>query len=296
MALALRWLLVCFGVLIGGEAAADGLERFQREVLPRLTPGTLSFGKATAHGPSGVVLEDVSFNPSARDGSREVYRVARVTIEEIDLDGVAASGIARFGKLQMTGVRLPENASYVGFLRSNGVLPTASDIRLEFRYEGHTLTVTRLEIVAAGLARLSGDVVLEGVRAPISDVSKLYNEASIRSAHLTYEDRSALGRAIGAGATRSGKPQETVQREWQAGIGNLARHKGPQTAAALDAVASLVEDHRRPKGPLRLTIAPSKPMPLRMVALLMLGSDVAKSVGLTVAYAGARSRAAAATP
>ena len=45
---------------------------------------------------------------------------------------------------------------------------------------------------------------------------------------------------------------------------------------------------------MRITIAPAKPMSLRMIALLALGSDFARSVGLTVAYAGTRANAASA--
>jgi hypothetical protein len=290
--------LICAGLLVGTAASADGLDRFQREVLPRLAPGTLSFGKATASGPLGVVLENVVFNSNGRDGARpgETYRIARVSIEAFDFEGITAGGAARFATLQLSGVQIPESASFAGFLRKFGVLPPAADISLDYRYDPATqvLSVTRLDITAPGLARLSGDVIFEGIKPPFLEGNRLFNEASVRSARLTYEDQSALGRAIAASASRQGKSHETVEREWRGNLGNWSRNKGEQTTAALDAVVSVVEDHRRPKGPVRITLAPARPMPLRQVALQALGSDFARSVGLSVAYTGTRSNAASA--
>lgn len=295
---ALRLALVGFGLLLGGgPALADGLERFEREVVPRLAKGVLTYEKAVAQGPSGFVLENVAVNSMGYGGAKAggVYRIARVTVEELDFDRIGAGEPAHFAKLQLSGVRIPDNADYAGLLKRAGVLPSSADVRLEYRFDPRTQTllINRLDLVAPGLARIAAELVLEGVRPPLIEFGRVFKEAMIRSARLTYDDQSALDRAVRAAASRSGKSQEEVRREWTMRLGSIARGKGAQTTAALDAIASLIEDHGRPKGPLRLTMTPPQPMPVGVIAAMMFATDFAKTVGLAAAYPGTRVNAAA---
>jgi hypothetical protein len=281
----------------GGQALADGLERFQRDVLPRVMRGALSYSNAVPHGASGFTLENAVINPMGQDGSKAggVYRIARLTVEEMDFDHVAAGEAAHFAKVQMTGVRIPETADYAVFLKRYGIFPATADVRLEYRFEprSHTLSVTRLDISAPGLARVSGEFVVEGVRPPILDRGRIVGDGAIRSARITYDDQSALGRAMRAAAAQSGKSQDSVQHEWLTSLAVIGKGKGPQTSAALDGLASFVQDHRKPKGPLRLTLQPPKPMPIPLIAAMLFVTDFAKTVGLAVSYPGTRANAAA---
>lgn len=282
-------------VVSAGTTMADGLQRFQAEILPRIPKGDLSYESASALGPSGFVLEQVVIRDRGwKDRPAGEIRMRRLAVEEIDFGRVWSNEPPHFARVRMEGVVAPRHTD---FLRKQGIPDRPSDLRLDYRYDPRTrvLTVNRFESVSPGLAHLSLEAVLENVRSlAIADTRQLLDSAMVRSLKLSYDDHSALRHAVRKNADQANKPEAALIRDWQAAIALMSAGRGARTAAAADALVSFLQDYRKPNGRLRFSMAPPKPLGLALLMGSVLSADPGQILGLDISYPGTRAGAAAA--
>lgn len=154
-------------VLCWVPANADGLARFQQEILPKLKKNEFAYERASALGANGFVLEKVVVTSPAEAGklARPELRVARLEVEELDFDGFAA-GQARFAKVAAKGMVVPENGAFAADARRFGAAMSPADGRLDYRWDPATqvLTVNRFELVS-GRDHITLEAVLDKVQA-----------------------------------------------------------------------------------------------------------------------------------
>ena len=280
--------------LCTGPASADGLARFQQEILPKLRKSEFAFEKASPLGANGFVLEKVVVSSSAEAGrpGRPELRIARLEVEELDFDGFAGNE-ARFAKVAAKGMTVPENGAYAADVRRFGAAMSPADGRLDYRWDppSQVLSVNRFELVS-GRDRLSLEMVLDKVQA-LRGPKAWDAGVSIRSAKLVYDNHQSLARALRLFAAQSNKTEEVLHREWLGRIALTANGKGQRTTQAADAVASFLQDYRQPKWPLTLIVRPSQPVPYAMLLAALFLPDPAQVIGLTATYPGTRAGAAA---
>lgn len=292
--------LIAMGVLFAGlasslAASANGLERFQRQVLPRLKPDSLRYEKATAVGANGFQLEKVVAAVPESNGrpSGSKVRIGRMVVDDLDYDGFAASE-ARFAAVRLERVEMADIPDLRDILRRYGIGATAADVRVDYRLDtaAQVLTVNRLEIAPSGFGRMVLEAVFERVRS-LADLNQLPSSAPLRSAKLTYDDKSGVRQLIRGIGGQSGRTDEAVVRDWLTALAVAAAGKGQQTTAAADALASYVQDYRQPKGSLQISQHPAKPLPLIGAVGMLFSPDPAQALGLAVTYLGTRTNAAA---
>ena len=280
-------------------ALADGLQRFQQEVLPKFPKDGLAYESAQPVGASGFLLTKVvvwDLQQGRPRAKADTLSIDKLVVEEIDFDRLALNETPHFARLRMEGATLSESQEFGALARSYGVNESV-DVRFEYRFDPATrvLAVHRLEIVGPGVSRLLLEMVLDNVRSvAVADREQWMTGVALRSLKLTYEDRSALLEIVRALAKEMRRSQAAVIREWTATIAAMSLGKGPKTQAAADGLVSFVQDYRKPKGPVEIAIVPAKPLPIGGLAASVLGADPAQALGLSVSYAGTRAGAGAA--
>jgi len=155
--------------------------------------------------------------------------------------------------------------------------------------------LNRLELDLAGLARLEFSMVLDGVSPDhIGKPGEAMNDATLRTATLTFEDRSLLGKIVPAAAKLQGSEADTLVTMGTGMLNGMRGGQGPQTLAAMDAVTSYIEDYKKPKGPLKLTLNPPSKTSAATLADMKSPDEAIKALGLIVSYSGTRPQKASA--
>jgi hypothetical protein len=281
------------GLLLAGPAPparADGLSRFQ-EVLRQAPPGVLSYKGGKALGDNGFVLEGVTVNPPPEGTGgvkTEPVHIERVAVEDFDFAAYNRNEAPNFAKLRAEGISIDTKTFDAFDLRElTGRDIVMADFQLDYRVdtERQTMTLNRLELDLRDIARIELSLALEGIKPNDRDAAE---SASLRTASIVFEDRSLLGTAVPAAAKSRGVDPEEVAKLAETMLDSLRPGQGAATMAVLDALAGYVDDYRRPKGPLRITLNPPGKMPLAALADIKDPEDALKMLGLVVSYAGAR--------
>lgn len=291
-----RLVLVAASILVAVPgASADGLQRFEREMLPKIQKGRLAYEKASPLGAEGFVLETVTVFSEAVAGRppSPSLRIARLEVESIDHQGFTA-GEARFAKLAAKGLVVLESGEYGAEARRYGLAGKTSDARLDYRYDAATqvLTVNHLDIATAGYGKLNLEAVLDKIPT-LRDPRLLNATVAVRSFRLAYEDQSGLRQILRAFGQPSGKSEEVLSREWQTTLGVASSGKGQRTMHVADALASFLQDYRRPKGPVTATMRPPQPTSFGTTLGMLFLPDPAQLLGVSATYPGTRPGAAA---
>ena len=293
---AFRLLLVATCLMAGlPGAAADGLQRFQQEILPKIQKNRLSYEKASPLGADGFVLERVVVlsEPAAGRPSAPALRIARLEVEAIDYQGFQA-GEARFAKVAAKGLVLLEAGEYGAEAKRYGLSGKPTDARLDYRYDAaaQVLTVNHLDIATAGYGRLNLEAVFDKVPS-LRDPRLPNATVAIRSLRLVYEDQSGLRQVLHGVGQRNGKSEEAISREWLTTLGVASSGKGQRTQPVADALASFLLDYRQPKGPITVTMRPPQPTSFGTMLGLLFLPDPAQLLGASATYPGTRPGAAA---
>lgn len=291
-----RLLLIALFLVSGAPgAAADGLQRFERELLPKIQKGRLTYEKASALGADGFVLERVVVlsEPAAGRPSAPALRVARLEVEAIDHRGFQA-GEARFAKFTAKGLVLLEAGEYGAEAKRYGFSGKPTDARLDYRYDtaAQVLTVNHLDVATAGYGRLILEAVFEKVPS-LRDTRLLNATVTIRSLRLVYEDQSGLRQVLHGIGQRNGKSEDAISREWLTTLGVASSGKGQRTQPVADALASFLQDYRQPKGPITVTMRPPQPTSFGTMLGVLFLPDPAQLLGASASYPGTRPSAAA---
>jgi hypothetical protein len=271
--------------------AADGLSRF-KDAMKDAPPDALSYKSGKALGDSGFVLEDVVINPppDATGGTKaEPVPIKRITVEDFDFASVDKNVPPNFLKLRLEGIAIgPKPAEGVDLKAMTGLDKIVADFQLDYRVDAErkTMNLNRLELDLNGLARLEFSMVLDGVEADAVDSTA--PGASLRTASLVLEDRSLLGKTLPTAAKAQGAEADELIRTATTMMNALRPGQGPATLAALDALASYVEDYKQPKGALRVTLNPTGKTPIMSLGELKDPEAAVKALGLVISYAGTR--------
>ncbi len=287
-------LLLCApAVWATGAAAADGLSRFEA-ALKQAPPGTLTYKSAKALGANGFVLEDVVLTaPADKTGTKtEPVSIKRVSVEDFDFASVDKNLPPNFIKLRAEGIAIAEKpAEGVDLKELTGLDKLTLDFQIDYRLDPDrkTLTLNRLELDLAGLARLELSMVLDGVSAEqFGKPDAAMNDATLRTATLAFEDRSLLGKVLPAAAKLQGSDADALTKVGVTLLNGMRAGQGPQVLAVLDALVSYIEDYKQPKGPLKITLNPPGKLSAAAVSDAKDPEDAIKAMGLVVSYAGTR--------
>lgn len=313
----MRIAILLFGLLAfvgpAALAAADGLERFEKDLKPRLTAdGTgLSYRDAKALGPSGFVLGGVVLTqPPGQPGSGQQgsggpsrLTIDRLTVEDVDFDRIAAGLAPGFLRLRAEGIKADENAagSDLDDLMKSYDLPNVPvDLLVAYRHDGarQVFSLDRLELIMPGLARLEIGLTLDGVAtldSPPDDKAReaLEDAVTLRTASLTYDDASLLRRVLTAAARETGQSPDALAAHAAVALAALAADQPGETTAVIDALVSFIQDWRQPAGPIRATVNPPANVGMADSGRLTVPNAIKEVFGLSVSYGGTRAGAAA---
>lgn len=293
--------LVSALLLIGiatGASAQNGLERFEKDIKPQLELKKFSYASGQPLGASGFVLNNVVavIPANAATGDKEsTVKIDKVTVEELDFDRLKKDSkddlAPRFAKLKLEGMTGDDEMFTA--LEPYGVPKVPFDIALDYRIDpaAKVLTLNMLEVTLRGQARFALAMVLDGV-SDKTDMDTAKDEARLRSASFTIDDKELLAKLIPAAAQEEGiKPEELITTALDA-LGGFAQAQTGDTLKALDAVASFAGDWKAPKGPLVLGLKPTKTAGLDDLDKIMVPDALSTIFGFTATYPGTRAGAA----
>ncbi len=220
--------------------AADSVRLFSELAKPALLPNELSWGEARATGPTSLVLSDVVVTPprTAYGYAMAPIRIARVTIEDIDFDGLRRGDAPSRLSARLEGITVRGAPAVLPAL---GPGPYRANATIEYHVRARAeLRIDRFSLDLLGLASLRLSLDLGGLKASggrLRDAS--LDTLTLRSGWLTYDDRSLLEKAVSAEA-RQQHVKESSRRRGMVHAPRRLRAKGarggvaaPQCAARL---------------------------------------------------------------
>ena len=293
---AITLLLSGLALPVARPAGADGLSRFE-QALKQAPPGSLTYKSAKALGQNGFVIEDVVVT-APPEAKAEPVAIKRIAVEDFDFASVDKDLPPAFIKLRAEGIAIaakPFEGVDLGQLA--GIDKVTLDFQLDYRLdpERKTLTLNRLEIDLAGLAHVELSMVLDGASADLLGNSEAaINDATLRTATLTFDDRSLLGKVLPAAAKAQSTDADALVKMGTELLNGMRAGQGPPALAVLDSVVSYIEDYKKPKGPLKITLNPPAKLSAAAISDAKTPDEAIKAMGLVVSYAGTRPQKASA--
>ena len=274
--------------------AQTGLDIFEKEIKPQLKFKTFTYGKATAIGSKGFALENVTVVvPAEATGTQDTtIKIAKLTVDEADFERLRASSnsddLPRFAKLRIEGMTGDDALN--GMFESFGVPKAPVDLVLDYRLDpaSKVLNLSRLEIALQGQGSVSLSMILEGASDKASDSAGAKDNSRLRSAALDYSDTGLLLQLLPAVAKQQGMSVDAMVAMAAAPIGAFAAGKSPETVKALDALASFIADWKKPQGPIRISVTPSKSASFADLDKIEQPNALSDIFGLRIEYAGTR--------
>lgn len=297
----LRALALLLGVSLFATIEAhaqNGLERFEKDIKPQLEFKSLTYGKAAPLGDKGFVLNDVvAVVPATATGSKDsTIKIDKVTVEQIDFDRLKDAGkkddIPLFAKMKIEGMTGDDDLN--GMFDSFGIPRAPADLALDYRLDpaSKVLTLSNLELSLRGQGSLALSLILEGVSDKASEATGAKDNSRLRSATLVYDDKGLLAQLLPAVAKQQGTSADAMVAMVAAPVGIFATGKAPDTVKALDALLSFVGDWKKPQGPIKISVTPSKSASMADLDKLDQPNALSEIFGLKVDYAGTRVGAA----
>lgn len=290
-------LLICALGLMAPLAASaqDAFARFESQLKPKLPPGSLTYGSGAALGNSGFILRDVIVQAppsSVNDKAAAPVRIKTITIEDIDFEKLAKDETPNFAKLRLEGVEFILDGLTDRDLRTVfGVNQVVFDAALDYRFEvsRSILTLSALDIDLHGLARLEISMILDGVTESNALNTKAARDSvSLRTASLVYSDASLLSKLLALMVAETKLTIPAMIEVSIVGLDAIAPKPTPATKSVIDALAGFITDYAKPKGPLRITLAPPAATTSTQIMQIKDVNEIVKAVGLSISYVGAR--------
>ena len=271
-------------------AMADGLSQFEKLLKPQIPPGALTYKSASALGDNGFVLEGVTLTDNS-DGADKKHPVPvkKITVEEFDFAGFEKDQAPTFMKAKVEGIAIDAKPSEsVDLKEMAGLDHVNGDFLIDYRLDAkaRTMNVNRVELDLEGLGRLELSLVVDGVDADSHKKDGAMDDAVLRTAKLTFEDRSILGKLVPAVAKMQGSDAAATIALAKLMLEGVRAGQGEATQKAFDALASFLDDYKKPKGPLTVTLKPDKKFSGADLKNAAGADDVIKALGLAVNYAG----------
>jgi len=269
---------------------ADGLSQFEKLLKPQIPPGALTYKSAKALGDNGFVLEGVTVTDIS-DGADKKKPVAikKVTVEEFDFAGFERDQAPTFMKAKVEGIAMDASPAVgVDLKEMAGIDSISADFLLDYRLDAKakSMSLNKLELDLEGLGRLELSLVLDGVDADSHKKDGAMDDAVLRTAKFTFEDRSMMGKLVPAIAKMQGSDAAATITMAKMMLEGVRAGQGEATQKAFDALASFLDDYKKPKGPLTVTLKPDKKFSGADLKNASGADDVIKALGLAVNYAG----------
>ena len=112
------------------------------------------------------------------------------------------------------------------------------------------------------------------------------NDATLRTATLTFEDRSLLSKVVPAAAKLQGTDVDAVMKQAKTMLSGLRAGQSTATLAVFDALGSYLDDYKHPKGPLKITVNPPNKASAAALSDIKSPDDAVRALGLVVTYGG----------
>jgi hypothetical protein len=298
------WLTLSFAVsaffIAAGATAQDGLQRFEKEIKPQMELKSFTYGSASAIGSSGFVLNNVvAVMPgSASTGGKDTtVKVEKVTADEVDFDRMKAGGsddIPRFMKIKLEGITADDEV--FAMAAPYGVPKVPIDFTLDYRLDGPSkvLTISKVEINLRGQARIGLAMVLDGIADKVSQAATgAKDDGRLRTASLDIDDTGLLAKVLPAVAQMQGSTPEALVAMVLVPIAAFTANQGKPTLAALDGIVSFILDWKKPNGPIKISIKPTKTASINDLDKIAEPNALVDLFGLKVEYAGTRPGVAA---
>ncbi|CAN5245481.1 hypothetical protein BH10PSE6_BH10PSE6_49000 [soil metagenome] len=294
--------LVAWAVLATGALAQNGLERFEREIKPQIQIEQFTYSAAQPLGAAGFVLNDVvaAMAANAATGDKaSTLKIDKVTVEAMDFDrmkDVTDDDIPRFAKMKIEGMTGDEEMFTA--LTPYGVPRVPVDVVLDYRLDGKTkvFTLGKLEVALRGQAKLGLSLVIDGISEKFSEVEGAMDDSRLHSATLTIDDSGLLAKLLPPLADEQGQTAEGLIGVALLSLSAFCDGQGPPTLKALDAIASFLGDWKAPKGPLTITLAPTRTAAVADIDKVMEPNALVDVFGLSATYPATRDGAAKAGP
>lgn len=294
--------LVAWAVLAAGALAQNGLERFEREIKPQIQIEQFTYSAAQPLGAAGFVLNDVVavMPANAATGDKaSTLRIDKVTVAEIDFDRMKEANdedIPRFAKVKIEGMTGDE-AMFTA-LTPYGVPRVPVDVVLDYRLDGSTkvFTLGKLEIALRGQGKLGLSLVVDGTSDKVSELEVAEDDLRLRAAALTIDDSGLLAKLLPPLAIEQGQTAEGLIGVALLSLSAFCDGQGPPTLKALDAIASFLGDWKAPRGPLMISLAPTRTAAVADIDKVMEPNALVDVFGLSATYPATRDGAAKAGP
>jgi hypothetical protein len=290
LAAATTWVLLS----AAGPASADGLARFEKSIKPQIPPDTFTYKNAKGLGDNGFVLSDVVITTPPNDPSQkpEPISIKTITVEDLDFDAIEKQQPPLFAKLRLEGIASGSNAGGFDLKQMAGLDKVSADFLLDYKLvpDKKTFTLSKLELDLSGLARLETSMVLDGISPDVAtQPSSAMDNASLRTATITYDDRSLLAKAIPVAAALQGSDAKSLIAMAVGTLDSFRADQGPPAQKAIDSLVAFVEDYQKPKGPLRVALNPPSKMSGTELSSAKSADEIVKALGIEVSYSGTRS-------
>jgi hypothetical protein len=298
------WLTLSFAVtaffFAAGATAQDGLQRFEKEIKPQMELKSFTYGSASAIGSSGFVLNNVVAvmpGSGATGGKDTTVKIEKVTADEVDFDRMKAGGsddIPRFMKIKLEGITADDEV--FAMAAPYGVPKVPIDFTLDYRLDGPSkvLTISKVELNLRGQARIGLAMVLDGIADKVSQAATgAKDDGRLRTASLDIDDTGLLAKVLPAVAQMQGSTPEALIAMALVPVAAFTANQGKPTLAALDGIVSFILDWKKPNGPIKISIKPTKTASINDLDKIAEPNALVDLFGLKVEYAGTRPGVAA---
>lgn len=295
------------------SAQSNGLERFERELKPMINKvgNGITYKDAAPLGASGFVLSGVILTTPSGNGPAakgppakpDLVAIDRLTIEDLDFDGIVAGRAPGFVRLRAEGIKAVAEAAdsqLAGMMKSFDIPNVPLGLVIDYRHDEprEIFTLSRLELTMPGLARIEFSVTLDGVATlepPKDEKARAAATAgvTVRTASLTYDDTSLLNRLLTAMARKIGATPDMFVGQAVETLAGLSAGQPAEAQVVFDALVSFVQDWSKPAGPIRVSVNPPGKIGMADMRKVGMANAIRDVFGLSVNYAGTRPGAAA---
>jgi hypothetical protein len=274
-------------------ASADGLDRFKKTIESQIPAGALTYKSSKALGDSGFELDDVVITPPPSDANKKPDPIAvkAITVERLDFDAIEKQQPPLFAKIKFDGIASGSDAGGFDLKQMAGIDHVAADIGVDYSLDTDekTFTLKRLELNLNGLGKLQASMVIEGVDADsAAKPDQAMNDASLKTADLTYDDQSLLSKALPIAAAMQGTDIKTLVAMAITFLDSARDGQSADTQKAIDKLVAFVEDYQKPKGPLKIVLNPPDKVTNAQLSDAKSADEYVKLLGIEISYSGTR--------
>lgn len=264
-------------------------------MLQAAPPETITYEDAKSLGPRSFEMTGIVIKP---EGPESAIPVAKLTVDDIDMASLMQGQAPGTLKMRVEGIAFDESNLDLGpelweMLETDTLL---ANIALDFVTDQATrgATLNDLTIELPGFARLAFELDMLGIdtSSMMTSPEMAMFSAALRSASVTFEDETILGRSLSAAVKETGLGEQQLLDEALQEIANalaeIGAQPGDRVYAVGEVLGGLLTDARSPKGPVVFALAPETPVNFGQISATPGPNEAAELLNLQVSYAGSR--------